>query len=93
MTDQKTLSQLASDALMVQNACNLTAVLRSAHEAARTLLRHPDSTGTDWVNQHPVMVLYADKIASLTGCNDIYSGNFDRAYDACESLAKDTQNG
>jgi len=85
MSNQKTLSQLASDALYVQSACNLTAVLRSSHEAAQTLARHPQCTGTGWINQHPIMRLYSDKIYSLTGNS---GGGFAYAYDECSKLAE-----
>jgi len=35
--------------------------------------------GTDWRNHHPIAVLYASKIASLTGCE--VGMNFAKAYD------------
>jgi hypothetical protein len=84
MTDSTTtLHKLARDAVAVQDACNLRAVLGAAHEASLALGRLPECTGTDWINTHPVMVLYADKIASLTGVQNLGNEAFGRAYAAC----------
>ena len=81
----KTLQQLAQEAILVQDACNLRGVLRSFHEASLSLGRLPECTGTDWVNTHPIMVLYADKVSSLTHLqND--SAAFGEAYLKCKDL-------
>lgn len=69
-------------ALEVQEACNLSGVVHSFDailsrlwDEARRL-----GKGTDWVNTHPICVLFADKISSLT-CR---SGNcYSEAYEKC----------
>jgi len=81
----KTIKEMAKDALRVQDACNLRGVLGSFHEASLALGRLPECQGTDWVNTHPIMVLYSDKVAELTGGG---SARFVReAFDACRELA------
>ncbi len=63
----RSLSELAIEALLVQDACNLSGVVRAFARAMSDLLAHPDCKGTDWANNHPVAILYADKVAHLTG--------------------------
>ena len=82
--DTKKLSDLAASAISVQDACNLRGVLGAAHEASLILGRHPDCTGTQWVNEHPVMVLFSDKIRSLTLSDD--NMKFSSAYVECLNL-------
>lgn len=62
----KTIKQLASDALLVQNACNLSGVVHGFGRAITDLRAALPNAGTDAINTHPVCVLWADKIASLT---------------------------
>ena len=82
------LSRLARDAIQVQDACNLRGVLRSFHEASLELGRHPDCTGTDWVNHHSIMVLYADKVITLTQAGFGGGEAFSQAYGECTKLAE-----
>jgi len=71
------------EAYQVQDACNLSGVVHSFAAMMSKILdesraRHK---GTDWANQHPIAVLFADKIASLTRTQFDTSRVFD-AYDA-----------
>lgn len=56
----------AKDALLVQNACNLSGVLFSMTEAMRRLCEHPRCTGTAWKNHHPVIVMYTAQCVALS---------------------------
>lgn len=56
-------------ALQVQDACNLSGVV---HSFSRVMAKiwveaHKLGKGTEWANTHPIAVLYADKVAHLTG--------------------------
>jgi hypothetical protein len=82
----KTLKQLAQDALNVQNACNLCGVAQSFAKAMIDLGDH--TKGTDERNTHPVAILWADKIAQLTGTQQMGLLDVMRAYDVCGDLAK-----
>ena len=62
-----TYQKAGQAALDVQNAVNLSGVVRSFHEALSAVWdeAHNLGKGTDWVNQHPISVLFADKIRDL----------------------------
>ena len=74
-----------ADAIAVQDACNLSGVVHSFSNIVSRLWDEARVTGegTDWVNQHPICVLFADKIASLTrvGVDDIEG--YTQAYNIC----------
>ncbi len=71
--DERTIVQLAREAMDVQNACNLSGVV---HSYSRTLTRlrallesgegRRDGDGCGQLNTHPIAQVWADKIASLT---------------------------
>jgi hypothetical protein len=75
--------RIYADALLVQDACNLSGVVRSWAEYMETIWAEARAKGlgTDYVNTHPVNVLFASKVASLTRCESplVYSD----AYAAC----------
>ena len=85
----KTLKQAAETALFVQDACNLSGVLRSMTDIVfETLwpIAHETGKGTDWVNQHPIVSLFLSKLSSLnrTQGDEIW---FSRVYDEVDRLA------
>jgi len=58
----------AKAALEVQDACNLSGVVRIFDQVLQTHLwpaSNSQGKGTQWVNEHPVSKLFADKISSL----------------------------
>lgn len=66
----KELKDLAIEALQVQDACNLSGVVHGFSRAItelRRILENEPEFSTDKLNTHPVCLLWADKIASLTG--------------------------
>lgn len=81
-----TLQDAARTALQVQDACNLSGVLRAWLECRDAVNAACD--GTDARNHHPVNVLFANKCADLTGqfCDGVT--DYSHAYDACEALAR-----
>lgn len=82
----KTLQQLAKEALDVQNACNLCAIVKSWSEALVRLRELGEYVGNDAENRHPVNVLFAGKVESLTGCNS--SEAFSSAFYNAERIAR-----
>jgi hypothetical protein len=84
---EKTMQDWAKDAMMVQDACNLSGVVHSFSEFMRFL--SAQNLGTDAKNSHPISVLFASKIASLTQCDSVIS----QAWDACQKLTGDHNNG
>ena len=92
------LKKAASDALSVQNAVNISGVVHAWDIEVSVLWRVnnaavPLTGGTDWVNQHPVNVMFAAKCASLTNLYwDVApSGEdvFDAATKYCEAMVAD----
>lgn len=81
-----TLKQAAQTALDVQNACNLSGVVFSFADCMRAVCE-TETGGTAARNRHPIAVLFANKIADLTG--QFCDGDaFSAAYDACQTLAR-----
>lgn len=89
---EKTLKELAQEALDVQDACNLSGVVHGWHRSMERLcaiMRElPDYSGTDMVNTHPINKLWASKVYDLTnmGFNDTEA--FYSAYLDCKKLAE-----
>jgi hypothetical protein len=69
-----------ADALMVQSACNLSGVVHSFSEILSSLVKESQEQGkgTDWVNTHPICVLFAEQITHLA------KGDYFDAYKVCE---------
>jgi hypothetical protein len=57
----RTIQELANEAIQVQDACNLTAVANGLARATKALKEHGFYSPA-----HPILQLWADKIASLT---------------------------
>lgn len=83
--DKRDLAQLAREALAVQDACNLSGVVRSYARALSRLWAILPGAGTDAINRHPIAQLWADKCASLTGTQ--CTGWAVEAYEATRQLA------
>jgi hypothetical protein len=80
--------QAHADALMAQDACNLSDVVRDCSKHMSTLWDVANALGygygTHWVNTHPVNILFSSKIARLSKSEAPL--NFERAYDACVAV-------
>lgn len=97
-----TMKDHAQTVLDIQNAVNLTAVLRAWAEASLFLARQGQSNVSGTFRRHPIQVLYMSKVANLmcvgTDClGGVYSGAmsneggkdlFREAYEWCERAAK-----
>ena len=71
-------------AIDVQDASNLSGVV---HDFSRVMTRvwveaRREGMGTDWVNAHPIVILYSNKISSMCGSSDSYQ--FSQAYEICK---------
>lgn len=82
-----TLKKAAQEALDVQNACNLSGVVHSLARVVTMLRALPECTGTEWCNTHPIVYLFVDKLADLSGVPHLDSGRFMQNYEACIKLA------
>ena len=77
----RTVDELLVEAFMVQDACNLSGVVHS-FSTALSDLRENGINNTADLNTHPVSILYADKIAHLTGTQHASFEVVMAAYDA-----------
>lgn len=66
MKDERTLAQLAREAIEVQMAVNLSGVVHSFSRSITRLRELYPHEGTYFFNTHPVAVMWADKIKDLT---------------------------
>ncbi len=82
-----TLADLAREAIEVQNACNLSGVVRTYGEVLSALRDLPECTGTSWINSHPIAVAFADKISDLVYSPD-HLDHAAWAHDECLKLAE-----
>lgn len=91
MENEKTLTPRDYEkALNVLNACNLSGVAHSLAQVAPKIWAEArkQNEGTDWVNRHPIVVLYVSQMAALCGVAEIADiETFSRAYEICEKEA------
>ncbi len=81
-------------ALQVQDACNLSGVLYDWARHMKVLRKVMWNTKKDqeWLNSHPVNILFADKVASLVRMQDLSGDTVDRyhiAYIEAEKIVEE----
>lgn len=84
----RTIKELAKEALDVQDACNLSAVVHTFSKVVtelRELMRDVGTFSTDNFNRHPIIIMYSSKIASLCGSEN--ATEFSSAYAWVEDMA------
>lgn len=72
--------------LFAQDACSLFGVVHSLNEVIPLIREEPDCTGTDFVNNHPIVVMYVGKLLSLSNADDALK--FVVAYDLCQKRSE-----
>jgi hypothetical protein len=80
-----TLQEAAQAAIDVQDACNLSGVLRMWNQAMGAVVEAVDSTGAR--NRHAIAVCFASKAADLAGLATDLDG-FGEAFHACQELVE-----
>lgn len=86
------LQRAARDALACQSACNLSGVVSALERAVKALwtVAEAEGHGTDWVNRHPICVLFAAQVVHLTTGSALSSHDaYTVAYDVCNALARE----
>jgi hypothetical protein len=86
----KTIQELAKEALDVQDACNLRAVVRGLSRVMDDLWKIADEEkhGSDWVHHHPIVTMWIDKLAHLNGSQQNFGTKLDAAYDQVNAIIK-----
>ena len=82
-----TLSQIAQNALDVQDACNPLAVARLYVRMTDDLLAHHGVRGTAAICTHPAVVLVAHKLADLSNVSSIGGDSYAEAFVECMAMA------
>lgn len=62
-----TVREMAIEAVQVQDACNLAGVVHGLARVVSQLHDSKEYKGTTWVNHHPIVQAWVDKLASLSG--------------------------
>ena len=84
----KTIQQLAQEVLRVQDACNLLGVSRAYPAALCDLRAALEASGERTrVEDHPITLLWVDKLASLSGSGLTNYGDVYDAFLVVEDLA------
>ena len=86
-TDNRTIKDLAKEALEVGSASNLTGVVHGFSRAMtrlREIARTEGWEGTKAINEHPISVLYSQTISNLTSSESALV--FSKAYNHCKDL-------
>ena len=81
------LFEAAKEAILVQDACNLSGIVHTFSEVLDTLWIEAARTGagTLWINSHPVSKPFCYKIADLSKADSFE--DFCEAYAECRKLA------
>jgi hypothetical protein len=75
-------------ALAVQDACNLSGVVHAWSRSLSAIWERARECGegTGWVNAHPINVLFASKVSSLTGSEG--DGRYSEAHRTCSEASE-----
>jgi len=84
----RTIKDIAAEALYIQDAVNLSAVVHAFERAitdVKQIMREQGKTlSTMQICEHPIFILYASKISSLTYCDN--PSVFSKAYNCVKDL-------
>lgn len=80
--------QTAQQAMDIQDACNISGVLKTAFDMANYIKETAGGNPATKADKAPELVLMVSKIASLIECEGPSGMEFNKAWEACEKLAK-----
>lgn len=86
MKDERTIGDLAREALAVQDACNLCGLAQAFARAGSRLLELEHSTHK--VNEHPIVRVWLDKLSQLAGVQAFGDWRITQAFAAVALMAK-----
>jgi hypothetical protein len=84
------MGNVYQNALDVQNACNVSGVLRSLARDTDAIWEEARAAGqgTDYVNRHPAIILTLHQLLFLSIGGGLDTDTFLAAWNACEAGAK-----
>ena len=79
------------EAITIQDACNLSGVVKSFSRMMDKIWEEARShgKGTDWVNTHPIAILFAEKCVHLTTGQMIPGTKINDAWTECEKKSEE----
>ena len=83
------LKKAAENALNVQNACNLSGVLKSFARDMDAVCDACRDQGTDAWNTHPIVQLYVTQLVWLAFGETVDHDQYTAAHNECERLAEE----
>ncbi len=93
------MKNIYQEAIDVQNACNASGVIHSLSRIVSYIWeeevnKHPEEKrGTEYVNTHPVVILFLDKLCSLAHIQSNYDCEIvSQAYKTCYEKAESEKN-
>jgi hypothetical protein len=82
----KSLQELAREAILIQDACNLSGLVHDFPDVLNTLREiYPTSQS---IAYHPIVKLWVSKIHDLAGMGLSDQDRYSDAYKACREMAK-----
>lgn len=82
-----------ADAIAVQNACNLSGVVFSFSRVMQRICNEASAKGhgTEWKNRHPIVRMYAEQIAHLSGAGmpSDEGCSYSKAHAECDARSKE----
>lgn len=75
------------DALQSQDAVNSTALIHALSRVVTRIREEPDFSGTEYVNKHPIVILYLEQLCTLSG-EVLDHPKYGDAYHACKKGAE-----
>lgn len=85
------IREYAQSALDSQSACNLSGIIHSWSRILGFLWEYSrifNKPGTEWVNNHPINVLFITQACHLSGAGLPSGDRYFKAHEHCEILAK-----
>lgn len=78
----------ARAALDSQSACNASALIHSLARYVDEIWAEAraQNKGTEYVNRHPLVVMFTAQLAHLSGCGMVSQETYGAAYNACNAV-------
>lgn len=86
--DERTLRELAEQALSIQGAVNLCGLAQSFAGVMARLMTLHENAATATVNEHPITIVWLDKLTGLAGIQSVGAWRVTRSFAEVAMLAK-----
>lgn len=84
----RSLSELAREAIQIQDACNLSGLVHGWSRSVTELRKNLPDASTERINTHPINRLWVSKLFSLAAPVFVDGDGYGLAYRACKMMAE-----